>query len=65
MLDKKVLSLIQDVAGSGNMSPAEVAEWLDTHSEDIEHLVALKMFEYLDEAKGGGIKGPVRKFRCI
>lgn len=56
MLNKKVLSQIQDVAGSGNMSPAEIAEWLDTHSEDIEHLVALKMFEYLDEAKGEVLK---------
>jgi hypothetical protein len=56
LLNKKVLSQIQDVAGSGNMSPAEIAEWLDTHSEDIEHLVALKMFEYLDEAKGEVLK---------
>ncbi|GKK30238.1 hypothetical protein [Klebsiella variicola] len=31
VLNKKVLSLIQDVAGCNHMSPAEAVEWLDTH----------------------------------
>lgn len=56
MLNKKVLSLIQNVTNSGNMPPADVAEWLATHSEEIVHLVALKMFEHLDEAKGEVLK---------
>lgn len=38
------------------MPPADVAEWLATHSEEIVHLVALKMFEHLDEAKGEVLK---------
>ncbi|MBN5402357.1 DUF5677 domain-containing protein [Serratia sp. T13T92] len=56
MINKKVLSLKKDVTDSGNMSPAEVTELIDTHSEDIEHFAALKMFEYLDEAKGEVLK---------
>ena len=51
MINKKVLSLIKDVTDSGNMSSAGVTEWIDAHSEDIEHFFSLKMFEYLDEAK--------------
>ncbi|CTQ11316.1 hypothetical protein BN1200_350229 [Klebsiella variicola] len=31
MLNKKVLSQIQDEAGCNHMSPAEAVEWLDTH----------------------------------
>ncbi len=31
VLNKKFLSLIQDVAGCNHMSPAEAVEWLDTH----------------------------------
>lgn len=45
MLNKKVFSRIQDAA-----------EWFDTHSEDIEYFVALKMFEYLDKVKGKVLK---------
>ncbi|MBW5894644.1 DUF5677 domain-containing protein [Pectobacterium aroidearum] len=56
MINKKVLSLIKDVTDSGNISAAEMAEWIDTHFEDIEYFVALKMFEYLDEAKGEVLK---------
>lgn len=31
VLNKKVLSQIQDEAGCNHMSPAEAVEWLDTH----------------------------------
>lgn len=56
MLNNKILSLIQDVAGRNNMSPAEAVEWLNTHSEEIEHIVALSMFERLDQAKEDVLK---------
>ncbi|HBZ1411365.1 TPA: hypothetical protein MJE55_26830 [Klebsiella pneumoniae] len=56
MLNNKILSLIQDVAGRNNMSPAEAAEWLNTHSEEIEHIVALSMFERMDQAKEDVLK---------
>lgn len=50
MLNKKILSLIQDVSGCNHMSPAEAVEWLDTHSEEIEHVMALNIFEHLGQA---------------